>query len=158
MKTTHLKQRVNSLTEQLSDSSTQGVIRLDYESFSTAEKLLFQKGDQISAEYHRTGNMKLLEENAALIDKTFAVILRRVTELYCEVAADVFSCGVNREVIEYYVKLHFFNFEVDLAECLAHVRTWSEEDRIGFLADLKKNGCFFPRIPRGFNEHNGGSE
>jgi hypothetical protein len=50
--------------------------------------------------------------------------------------------------------LHFLNFEADLTECLAHVRTWSDKDKEVFLLDLKKNGAFFFRVPRGFNDYN----
>jgi hypothetical protein len=62
--------------------------------------------------------------------------------------------GQNKEIIDYFFKLHFYNFEADLYECLTHVRTWTEKDREEFLLDLKEHGANFFRIPRGFNEDN----
>jgi hypothetical protein len=65
----------------------------------------------------------------------------------------VLGSGGSYEIVEYFFKLHFYNFEADLIECLANVRKWSEKDREDFLLDLKQNGSMFFRIPRGFTEH-----
>ena len=64
----------------------------------------------------------------------------------------VFGCDGTHEIVEYFFRLHFYNFEVDLSECLANVRTWSEKDREEFLLDLKQHGASFFRLPRGYSD------
>jgi hypothetical protein len=96
----------------------------------------------------------VLLKNSDLICKSSEIFFERVTELYCYVATTTSRFDESKEIIEYFFKLHFLNFENDLAECLNHLRRWSEKDREEFLCDLKKNGPFFYRIPRKFNDHN----
>ena len=62
--------------------------------------------------------------------------------------------GQNKEIVDYFFKLHFYNFDADLAECLNHLRTWTDKDREEFLSELKEYGANFFRIPRGYNERN----
>ena len=56
--------------------------------------------------------------------------------------------------VDYFFKLHFYNFDADLAECLAHLRTWTDRDTEEFLLDLKEHGANFFRIPKGYSEPN----
>lgn len=149
-----LTKRVESLCEKLRDNSSENILQIDFNSFSEAEKILFHKVDEIEEEYRKTGSVELLAENSDLISKNLEVILRRVTELYCYVVPMVLGSDGSYEIVKYFFKLHFYNFEADLIECLAHVRTWSKKDREEFLLDLRKNGAFFFRIPRGFSEYN----
>ena len=154
MKPWQLNNKVNNLTKQLADPINPG-IKIDFNSFSEAEKLLFAKVDEIEEKYRQTGSEELLVENADLIFKNLEVILRRITELYCFAVPTVLGCDGTYEIVEYFFRLHFYNFQADLTECLAHVRkTWTEKDRQEFLSDLKQNGAPFYRIPRGFNEYN----
>ena len=56
-------------------------------------------------------------------------------------------------VVEYFFRLHFYNFEADLTECLAHVANGPRKTRrisFGFEEEWR----FFFRIPRGFNDYN----
>lgn len=154
MNNVQLAKRVESLCEKLRDNSSGGILHIDFNSFSEEEKLLFHKVDEIEEKYRQTGSFELLVENSDLIFKNLEVILRRVRELYCYVVPMVLGCDGTKDVVEYFFRLHFYNFEADLTECLAHVRTWSEKDREEFLLDLSKNGAFFFRIPRGFNDYN----
>jgi len=151
----NLKRKVDTLSEKIRDAEDDGGLRFDFDSFSDAEKLLFRKVDEIIEEYERTGNEALLLESADLIYKNIEVILKRVTELYCKIVPLALGCSVSFEVAEYFFKLHFYNFEADLSECLNHARTWSDKDREFFLADLRRNGAFFFRVPRGFTESDG---
>jgi hypothetical protein len=152
LKAWQLKRRVDGLSKELSDPGSGGIVHLDFESFPEAEKLLFHKVGEIEAEFLRTGSTENLEKRMELILKEFEVVLRRVTELYCFAVPICLGSVVDREIAEYFFKLHFYNFEADLSECLEHVRTWSDEDRAEFVADLKKNGSMLFRIPRGFGE------
>jgi hypothetical protein len=154
MKALDLNRRVDGLSEKLRDTTSGSMVHLDFDSFSEPEKLLFRKVDEIEEKYRQTGSIEGLVENGDLISKNLEVILRRVRELYCYVVPMVLGCDGTNEIVEYFFRLHFYNFEADLTECLARVHTWSEKDREEFLLDLRKNGAFFFRIPRGFNENN----
>jgi hypothetical protein len=143
---------VDGLSKELTDPGSGGIVHLDFESFSEAEKLLFRKVEEIEAEFLRTGTTENLEKSTELILKNFEVIMRRVTELYCFAVPICLGSVVTREIAEYFFKLHFYNFEADLSECLQHVRTWSDEEREEFVADFKKNGSMLFRIPRSFGE------
>ena len=154
MKNADLFRRLEGLGEKLADKTSGGMIHIDFDSFSEEEKLLFRKCDEIEAKFLQTGSMEPFAENFDLILKNLEVILRRVREMYCYVVPMVLGSDGSKEIVEYFFKLHFYNFEVDLAECLSHVRTWTEKDRCEFLADLVKNGPAFFRIPRGFNDRN----
>jgi hypothetical protein len=149
-----LFKRVESLCEKLRDKSSGNILRIDFDSFSEEEKHLFRKVDEIEEKYLQTGSIENLAENFELICKNLEVIFRRVRELYCYVVPMVLGSDGTSEIVEHFFRLHFYNFEADLTECLAHVRTWSEKDREEFLLDLKKNGPIFFRIPRGFGDHN----
>ena len=153
MKKWQLTHRIDTLSEKLADSNPAEIIHIDVESFSEAEKQLFAKVDEIRDEYLQTGKTENLAKSYELILKEFEVFFRRVTELYCKTVPICLGCTGDREIVEYFFKLHFLNFEADLAECLTHVRTWSDEDREFFLADLKKNGAIFFRVPKGFTEN-----
>ena len=129
------------------------MVHIDFDSFSEEEKRLFRKVDEIEEKYLQTGNMEPYAENLELIYKNLEVILRRVREMYCYVVPMVLGCNGTKEIVEHFFKLHFYNFEADLTECLMHVNTWSEKDRREFLSELQKNGSFLLfRIPRGFND------
>ncbi|MGA2682384.1 MAG: hypothetical protein ABSF44_11375 [Candidatus Bathyarchaeia archaeon] len=121
-------------------------------SFSDAEKLLFAKVDEIEEKYRQTGSEEVLVENADLIFKNLEVILRRITELYCFVVPMILGCDGTHEIVEYFFRLNFYNFQADLSKCLAHVRTWSDKYREEFLLDLKQNGASFFRLPRGYTD------
>jgi hypothetical protein len=154
MKPWQLNRRINGVSEKLRDTTSGSILRLDFDSFSDSEKLLFHKVDEIDEKYRQTGSEEVLVENSDLIFKNLEIILKRVTELYCYVVPMVLGSDGSHEIVEYFFKLHFYNFEADLSECLTHVRSWSEKDREEFLLDLKKNGSMYFRIPRGFNDHN----
>ena len=124
-----LNGRIDDLSEKLEDTTLGSVVRLDFDSFSEAEKLAFSKVGEIGEKYRQTGSEAVLAENADLISKNVEIIIKRVTELYCYVVPMVLGCGGSQEIVEYFFKLHFYNFEADLNECLANVRKWSEKDR-----------------------------
>ena len=152
MKNAHLFRRLDSLGEKLADKNSGGMVHLDFESFSEEEKRLFRRVDEIEAKYLQSGSWE--PEGDELLHKNLEVILRRVREIYCFTVPLALGSYATREIVEYFFKLHFLNFEADLAECLSHVRTWKEKDQSDFLADLAENGPRFFRIPRGFNDRN----
>jgi hypothetical protein len=146
--------RIDGLSEKLKDNSEE-MIKIDYDSFSEAEKLLFAKVDKIEAEYRQKGSAELLAKNADLIYKNIEIIQRRVTELFCYITPLALGCDGTQEIAKYFFDLHFYNFQVDLSECLRNFRSkWDKKDVDEFLLDLKKNGSPLFRIPRGFNEYN----
>ena len=140
--------------KKINDPNPQEIIRIDFESFSDAERLLFQKVDEINEEYRKTGDQEILLKNAELLLKPSEVIFRRITDLYCHAATTLIAGGQNKELVDYFFKLHFYNFEADLAECLTRVRIWTDKDKEDFLSELKKYGAHLFRIPRGYNEYN----
>ncbi|MGA2681027.1 MAG: hypothetical protein ABSF44_04415 [Candidatus Bathyarchaeia archaeon] len=155
MKTSDMFRRVENLTEKLKDSTTGSFLRVDFNSFSEAEKALFRKGDEVSEEYYRTGNTELLVKNDDLIYRNIELMWKRITELYCYTVPMSIcgATGLNYEIVNYFLKLHFLNFETDLFECVGNLLKWEESDRQEFLSDLKKNGPVLFRIPRGFNDY-----
>ncbi len=154
MKNERLFRRVESLSEKLADKTSGNLVHIDFDSFSEEEKHLFRKVDEIEEKFLQTGSMEPAAENFELIYKNLEVILRRVREMYCYVVPMVLGSDGTKEIVEHFFKLHFYNFEADLTECLKKVRTWTEKEQRDFLSDLQKNGpCLF-RIPRGFNDSN----
>lgn len=144
--------RVENVSEKLKDPTANNILHLDFNSFSEAEKSLFRKVQEIEEEFQKTGNENLLLENADLLLKPSEVIMTRITELYCYVIKTLLACDEKREIVDYFFKLHFYNFEIDLVECLAHVHNWSDKEKEEFLADVRKNDVHPFRIPRGFDE------
>jgi hypothetical protein len=153
MKIMGFKSRVEGLSKKLKDTNAGCLVHLDFDSFSEPEKLLFAKVDEIKEKYIRTGSVDDLAENAELVFKELEVVFRRVRELYCYVAPKVLGLDRNREIVEHFFRLHFYNFEADLAECLEHVDTLSEKEREEFLLDLRKNGVNLFRFTRGFDDY-----
>jgi len=148
--------RVENITEKLKDPTANSLLRIDVNSWSEAENVLFRKGDEISEEYYRTGNIDVLVKNSDIIYKNIEVMWKRITDLYCY-TAPASICGITgleHEIVEYLFKLHFLNFEIDVFEAVRNLQSWEEKDRQEFLSDLKKNGPRLFRIPRGFNEDN----
>jgi len=148
LKPWQLNRKVNRLSEQLADP-IHPEIKLDVDSFSEAEKTLFRRVEEIAEEYRQTGSVELLLENSDLISKNLEVFLMRVRELYCYAVPRVLGFGEADGVVKYFFGLLFYNFEADLKECLANVRSWSKKDREEFALDLKNNKAVFFRIPRG---------
>ncbi len=148
--------RVENVAEKLKDPTANCLIHIDVNSWSEAEKALFGKGDEVSEEYHRTGNIEVLIKNDDIINKNIEVMWKRITELYCSTVPMSIcgATGLNYEIVNYFFKLHFLNFETDLFECARNLLRWEESDRQEFLSDLKKKGPLYFRIPRGFNEYN----
>ena len=149
-----LTKRIDNLSKKINEPNPEEIIHIDFESFSDAERILFQKVEEIEEEWRKTGKIEILLKNAELLLKPSEVILRRITELYCYVVPTLLAGGQNKEIIDYFFKLHFYNFDTDLAECLTHLRTWTDKEREEFLLDLKEYGPNFFRIPRGYNEDN----
>ena len=149
-----LAKRIDNLSKKINDPNPEGIIHIDFESFSDAERILFRKVDEIEEEFKKTGKEEILLKNAELLLKPSEVIFRRITELYCYVATTLLAGGQNKEIVDYFFKLHFYNFETDLAECLNHLRAWTDKDRAEFLSELKEYGANMFRIPRGCNERN----
>lgn len=156
MKTIDMFRRVENISGKLEDTTAESFLRVDFNSLSEAEKTLFRKVDEISEEYKRTGNEEILAKNDDLICKNIEVMKKRITELYCY-SVPLAICGytaLDYEIVNHFFQLHFLNFEIDLLECVKNLKRWNDSDRQEFLCDLKKNGHFYFRIPRGFNTHN----
>ena len=104
MKTWPLNRKIDCLSEKLADP-IHPEIRLDLDSFSEAEKILFRRVDKIAEEYRQTGSAELLLENSDLISKNLEVFLMRVRELYCYAVPRVLGWGEADGVVEYFFRL-----------------------------------------------------
>ena len=155
MKNDQIIKRIEEIDKKLQDPAQKPVL-IDYESFSEAEKKLFEAVTKIEQQYQQTGNQSLIDENNAYFEKVIEVMYNRIRELYCNTLpiAIAGSTLLDFDVINYYFKLHFLNFETDLNECLQNLARWTEKDQQEFVNDQKKNGTHYFRIPRGFNDHN----
>jgi hypothetical protein len=142
--------RVTALAAKL-ETVPSDVIRLDFDSFSEAEKQLFEKIWEIQREYGSSPPADVIEANKDLIFKASEVICWRVTQLFMFIVKELLQ---QDEIEEWYFKLHFYNFFEDLKECLANVRKWSEKDREEFLNDMKQNDMMNKvfRIPRSLSD------
>lgn len=149
-----LAKRIDNLTKKIIAPDTERIIHIDFDSFSEAEKILFRRVDEMAEKYCLTGSSELLEENLDLISKNLQIVLNRVRELYCYIVSTMLGYDQTSEVVEYFFRLHFCNFEAELTECLAHVQSWTDKDKEAFILDLRKNGPIFFRIPRGFGYEN----
>jgi hypothetical protein len=140
---------VSALSEKLKPVSSD-VVKLDFDSFSEPEKLLFRKIWEIEEKYGFSPPADVVDTNVRLIFKAREVISWRVLELFMFVMKELLG---GDEIEEWYFKLHLYNFFEDLKECLTHVRKWSEKDREEFLDDMKQNDMMNKvfRIPRGPN-------
>jgi hypothetical protein len=147
MKTWQLNKRVVNLSEKLKPVPSD-VVRLDFDSFPEPEKQLFRKVWEIQEKYGSEPPASVIEANAEFIFKASDVIGWRVLELFMFVMRELLG---GDEIEEWYFKLHFYNFFVDLKECLDRVRKWSEKDREEFLRDMKESDMLDKvfRIPRG---------
>ena len=156
MKTSDMFNRVENLSEKLRDTTTGTLLQVDFNSLSEAEKKLFLKVDEVNEEYLRTGSDEVLADNIELIYKSIEVMYKRIAELYCYTVPRAISgvTAIDFEIVNHFFQLHFLNFEADLVECVKNLQRRNESERQNFLCDLKKNGPFFFRIPRGFNDHN----
>jgi len=147
MKLWELGKKVGDLSDKLKDVPCDG-IRLDFESFPEAEKLLFRKVWEIKEKYGDSPPADVIEANMEFIFKAAEVVSWRVLQMFMFVMRMSFG---GDEIEEWYFKLHFYNFFEDLKECLQRVRKWSEKDREEFLRDMKESGMLNKvfRIPRG---------
>ena len=82
MKNDRLIKRVQNLSEKLKDPPKSGLLRIDYDSYSETEKMLFGKAAEVSEEYNRTGDLEVLIKNDDLTAKATYVVYERLTELY----------------------------------------------------------------------------
>ena len=142
---------MGNLSEKLKDVPFEG-IRIDLDSFPEPEKQLFRKILEIQGKNGSEPSAEVIEANAEFIFKAREVIGWRILELFMFVMREL----LGDEIEEWYFKLHFCNFLVDLNECLQRVRKWSLKDREEFLSHMKQDGMMnkFVRIPRGFNDRN----
>jgi hypothetical protein len=136
LKTWQLNRKIGVLSEKLK-SVPSDAVRLDFDSFSEAEKQLFSKIWEIQEEYGLNPPNDVVEANKELIFKGLEITFRRVLELFLFTVPRAFCWD---EIEEWYFKLHFYNFFKDLEECLERVRKWSEKDREEFLRDMKESG------------------
>jgi len=146
LKSWQLNKRVGDLSEKLTPVNS-GVVRLDYYSFTEPEKQLFNKISEMQDKYGDSPPADVLEANREFIFKALEVISGRVLELFMFVNQEL----LGDEIEAWYFKLHFYNFFVDLNECLQRVRKWPEDERERFLKDMKTSGNIDRafRIPRG---------
>ena len=147
---------MEKLSEKLKDPTIDSHLRLNFSSLSEAEKALFERVDEVSEEYQRTGNEELLVKNNDLIHKNIDIMCKRITEMYCYTVL-MTICGVtglNYEVVKYFFQLHFLNFEADLFECVRNLQTWKKSDCQEFFNEQEGKTRKYYRIPRSYGRYN----
>jgi len=152
VKVQDLDWKVKRLEEKMKDVSISGTTRIDPTCLTERERTLFNKVWEIQDKYAPSvPPVDVLAEHHELFITAYHLIVRRAVDLFVTVMPE--SLG-DSEVEGWYFKLHFYNFMEDLKDCLGNVRKWSEEDRAGFLRNMKKsdmmNRVF--RFPRGWSE------
>ena len=144
--------RVENIAEKLKDPAANSLLRIDVNSWSEAEKALFQKGDEVIEEYRRTGNIDVLEKNGDIdiIYKNIEVVWKRITDLYCYTVPKAINgiTGLNHEIVNYLFKLHFLNFEIDVLSCSEPTKLGREGSTRISLRSKEKWTNDFPHTPR----------
>jgi hypothetical protein len=145
-----LKNRVEDLSEKLTDTPEERGARIDFSSFSEPEKALIRKIWDLQAEYGENLPSEVLEANKELVFKANEIFFKYVMNTL-KFTMLCFMGDPESEIHKWYFNLHFYNFFVDLNECLDHVKNWPEKEHEWFLSFLKENGMKDKvyRFPRG---------
>lgn len=139
MKSWELNRRVGSLAERLGAEHEEHVARIDFNSFSEAEKVLVRKIWELQEEYGENLPASVLEANKDLVFKASEILLKYVVDTL-KFALLCFMGNPENKVQRWYFDLHFYNFFADLSECLQNVKKWPDKEAELFLQFLAEGG------------------
>ena len=151
-----MNRHLEKLSEKLIDTTVDSHLTLNFSSLSEAEQSLFERVNEISEEYHRTGNEELLVKNNDLIRKDINIMHKRVTEMYCYTVLMTICglTGLDEQIVKYFFELHFLNFEADLFECVRNLQTWEKSDCQEFFNEQEGKTRKYYSIPRSYGRYN----
>jgi len=148
MRPWQLNRRVNSLSEELADP-VKTETKIDFNSLSEPERQLLDKVQEIVDKYAPgSPPQDVIVKNADLWNKGLEILGRRAMELFVEVVPASLCCD---ELEEWYFKLYFYNFWLDLTESIKQLREMPKEQHKALLLERKEMGLLnkvfrFPRI------------
>ncbi len=153
MKAWVLNNRVEVLSKKLIDEPTERVAKIDFSSFTEPEKVLMEKIRDLQEEHGSKLPPEVMEANKDLIFKAYDSLIKYVLDTFRYALLGMLGT-YESEIDKWYFNLHFYNFFLDLQECLDRVHKWPDKEREWFLNFLKedsvKNRVF--RFPRGTDE------
>jgi hypothetical protein len=125
VKARELGWKLRRLEEKMSDDvSISGTTRIDWDCLTEKERVLLDKVCEIRDRYAPSlPPDDVLAENFELFAKGIQLFARRATDLFVSVLSKSF-CGDGVE--EWFFKLHFYNFMMDLFDCIENVKKWSK--------------------------------
>jgi hypothetical protein len=153
LKTWVLNKRIEDLSEKLVDEPGERVARIDISSFTEPEKLLVQKIWDLQEEYGVELPPEVIEANKDLILKAHSILINYVLDTFRYATLSILG-NYENEIDKWYFNLHFYNFFLDLKECLDRVHKWPKKECEWFLNFLKEDGMKSKvfRFPRGTKE------
>lgn len=147
MKPWQLNRRVNSLSQDLTDS-VKTETRIDFNCLTEPERELFNKIQEIMDKYAPgSPPQDVIAKNSDLWNKGLEIFGRRATELFVEVMPASLCCD---ELEEWYFKLYFYNFWLDWMESIKQLGKMPKEKRDALLCERREMGLLDVvfRIPR----------
>jgi hypothetical protein len=147
-----MAKRIKEISKKLNDHEAQQcpLLRFDPHSLPKNEQQLFQKNNELFEEYQKTNDVTIILKNFSLFAKQAEVMLKHITDLYQHIVIREMCCifdNINPEIIEYFFNLHFKNFQVDFAECITKLQTWTKEEEQEYLELLGKSEKIIIRFP-----------
>ena len=133
-----------------------GVV-FDFErTFTEGEKALINKMREVLCKFEENPSGDLFDENIEILLKFDQVLLNYAINTLREIVLCQFG-NPNNKIDKWYFNLHFYNFFMDLTECLQRVHKWPEKENELFLKDLEENGLENKayRVPRDSNSNLG---
>jgi hypothetical protein len=144
-----LDRKLGGLQDKMKAESHERVIVFDFErTFTENEKALINKTREALCKFEVNPSADLFDENIKIILKVDEVYLNYAMFTLREILLCQFG-NPNSEIDQWYFNLHFYNFLLDLTECLQRVRNWPKGDKEIFLKNLEdglKNKVY--RLPR----------
>jgi hypothetical protein len=144
--------KLGGLQDKMKEESHERVCVFDFEhTFTEGEKALINKTREALCKFEANPSVELFEENISLILKVDEVFLNYGWCTLREILLCQFG-NPHSEIDKWFFNLHFYNFVIDLIECLHRVHNWPERENEMFLEDLEngmKNKVY--RLPRGSN-------
>lgn len=149
MKSWVLDRKLGGLQDKMKAECHERVVVFDFErTFTEGEKALINKTREALCKFEANPSVDLFDENIKIILKVDEVYLNYAMFTLREILLCQFG-NPNSEIDRWYFKLHFYNFFMDLTECLQRVHNWSEGDNEIFLKNFEsgmKNKVY--RLPR----------
>jgi hypothetical protein len=151
-----IDRKLGGLQDKMQAEAHERVIVFDFErTFTEGEKTLINRMREVLSKFEVNSSADLFDENIKIILKVDEVFLNYAMFTLREILLCQFG-NPNSEIDRWYFQLHFYNFLLDLTECLQRVHNWSEGDNEVFLKELedgRKNKVY--RLPRDSRSNSG---